>query len=120
MSGLISRREVLGCIVSAGTAALLDTRKVSAQTAAIVIADRPIEVAVASVSSHTVRISMVAIESAHPKPIPYDGSLVQQTWAPPRARLRTLARREGVRLGNLMIRIEPDPLSITIEEKDGR
>ena len=84
------------------------------------IAEQPIEIALASVSAHTVRISLVAIENAQPKPNPDDGSMVQQAWAPARVRLRTLGRQKSVRLGSLLIAIERDPLSLRIRESDGR
>ncbi len=100
----------------AGTGALLATSTKSAKEA-VVIAGRSVEIMVAPVSSRTVRISLLPIEDARPKPIQYDDSLVQQSWAPPRARFRTLAQTESVRLDNLLVRIEHDPVSISVEDK---
>src|SRR5262245_16369239 len=120
MGRLISRRQVLKGFSSAGASALLGARAVSAQDAAIRVAGRPVEIAIAPGSAHTVRISVVPIEEGRLQPIAYDGSLVQQTWAPPNARLRTLARPESVRCGDLVVKLSPEPLVIRVETGDGR
>src|SRR2546426_11218917 len=110
MSRPVSRRKVLRNIVCAGTGALLGIRLAPTQALqkeAILIAGRRIEITAAPVSAHTVRISLVPIENTQPESIPYGGSLVQQIWAPPRARFRTVAQQESVRLDNLMVRLAP-------------
>jgi len=119
MSRPISRREALGNIVRAGAGALVRTRTGSAQSASILIAGRSIEITVTPVSPYTIRLTLNAIENMAAKLIPDDGSLVQQNWAPPRARIRTLARLESIRLDNLTVRVGGDPLTINVEAKDG-
>jgi alpha-glucosidase/alpha-D-xyloside xylohydrolase len=107
-------------MVCAGTAALLVTRRPSFQSEAILIAGRPVEIAVAPVSSQTIRISLAAIENGRPQAIPDDGSLTLQTWGQPRARFTTLARHQVVSLDKIKVRITRDPLNLIVEEKDGR
>jgi tetratricopeptide (TPR) repeat protein len=84
------------------------------------IAGQPVEIAVAPVSSNTVRLSVIPIENGKLKPIPDNDALVQQAWAPPRAQLRSLAEPQTVRLENLLVRVARDPLCISVEDKDGR
>ena len=120
MSRLVSRREVLKDVGAAGTGLLLGAHVVSAQDAALRINGQPVEIAVSSVSAQTARITIVALENGKPKPIQYDGSLVQQTWSPPVARITTLARAQTVRCGDLVVKLSPEPLTIRIEAKDGR
>src|SRR5260370_15791926 len=119
----ISRREVLENIVFAGAGALLQAASapsVSAQKAGIPVAGKPVEFAISSVSSYTVRITFSPIENSQPKQVPDDGSLVKQDWGAPRLRLRSPASPATARLGNLTAKVTPDPLTIAVDDKDGR
>jgi len=101
----------------AGTGVLLGDRKLSAQVAALTIAGRKVELALASVSSHTIRISMVPIEN---KSIGDDGVLLDQARMSPPTRFTTLGQQQSVRLDNLAVKIEREPLSITVADKAER
>jgi alpha-glucosidase (family GH31 glycosyl hydrolase) len=116
----ISRRETLKRFGSAGAGILLGSQIGTAQNSTIKVIGRPVEIALSSVSPHTVRISITAIENGTRQSIPHDGSLLQQEWAPPHARLTTLNRRQNVRCGELMVKLSAQPLTIRIETKDGR
>jgi alpha-glucosidase/alpha-D-xyloside xylohydrolase len=83
------------------------------------LAGQPAELTAALVSPHTVRVSLARLVNARPEPISDDGSLVSQTSPPPRVRLRTLAQPQSVRLGDLTVKIDSDPLAITVEGKGG-
>jgi hypothetical protein len=120
MAKIVSRREVLKGVGSAGAGALLGAHSISAQDAALRLAGQPVEIAVSSVSAQTARISIAALENGKPKPLPHDGSLVQQNWPPPVARLTTLARAQSLRCGELVVKLSPKPLTIRVEAKDGR
>ena len=120
MTKLVSRREVLKDVGSAGAGLLLGANVVSAQDAALRVAGQPVEITVSSVSPNTVRISIAPLENGKPKPIPYDGSLVKETWSPPVARITTLTRAQTVRCGDLVVKLSPEPLTMRIEAKDGR
>ncbi len=111
----ISRREVLGNLLCASTAALLIPARKS-ETKPILIGGRPVEIIIASESSHTVRISVLPIGEASEQ-IQYDGSLVRKALARPRARLKTLAPVETVQLDNVLLKIDRDPLTIRVEDK---
>src|SRR5438128_927862 len=101
----------------AGMGVLLSNRKTSAQTAGLMIAGRHVELALTSVSSDTIRISLAPIEN---KSIGDDGLLVEQGRVSPPARFRTLAPQQSIRLGNVAVMIEREPLSITVADKAGR
>jgi alpha-glucosidase (family GH31 glycosyl hydrolase) len=120
MDNPISRREALKSISSAGAGALLASPAFSQKDDTIRIAGQPVEIAVAQVSAHTLRLSVAPIENGKPKPIPYDGALVQQTWSPPVARITKLARDRSVRCGDLLVKLAPEPLTIRVEAADGR
>ncbi len=96
---------------------LLSNRKTSAQIAGLMIAGRHVELALTSVSSDTIRISLVPIEN---KSIGDDGLLVEQGRVTPPARFRTLAPQHSIRLGNVAVKIEREPLTITVADKAGR
>jgi len=116
VSKSISRREVLENIVRAGAGALLASGQTSAQTEAIRIAERPIEIALAQVGSHTLRLSFAPVENGKPTSIANDGSILPQAWAPPNAQLRTFAPFERISMGKLTITIAAEPLTITAQE----
>src|SRR6266496_6331425 len=113
MGGPLSRRELLSNIACASTGALLGARLVPTQTSAILIAGRPVEITVVPVSSLTVRISFVPLESSRPKTIPEDGSLVQQKSMLRPVRLRFVSSQETLRFDTLTVSIVRAPLSLT-------
>jgi alpha-glucosidase (family GH31 glycosyl hydrolase) len=116
----ISRRETLKRFGSAGAGILLGSQTSVAQNSTIKVTGRPVEIALSSVSPHTVRISITAIENGKRQPIPHDGLLLQKEWSPPHARLTTLNRMQNVRCGELRVKLSAQPLTIRIETKDGR
>jgi len=120
MTKLVSRREVLKDVGSAGVGLLLGVHIISAQESAIRVAGQPVEIAISPVSANTVRLSVVALENGKPKPIPYDGSLVQHEWSRAAARVTTLSSPRTVRCGDLTVKLSPEPLTIRVEAKDGR
>jgi hypothetical protein len=100
MTKAISRRDALKRFSAAGAGALLNSHPVpQRQDAAIQVAGRTVEIAVTPVSEQTVRLSIVPLENGEPQPIPPDGSLAQQRWTKPVARLRALSRERSVRYG---------------------
>ena len=101
----------------AGTGVLLGDRKPSAQVPALTIAGRKVELTLASVSSHTIRFSMVPIEN---KSIGDNGVLLDQARMSPPTRFTTLGQQQSVRLDNLAVMIEREPLSITVADKAER
>jgi hypothetical protein len=120
MTKRVSRRELLKRFGTAGAGAVMGAGVVSGQSEAIRVAGKAVEITLNSVSPRTVRISVVAVENGKPQAIPYDGSLVQQIFGMPCARLTTLSRPRSVRCGDLVVKLSCKPLVIRVEAKDGR
>ncbi len=96
------------------------TRKALGRSAEVIrIADRAVEIGVAQVSSHTMRLSLVPIENGEPKSITNGGSIIPQAWVSPHARFRTLARTERISLGKMTVQIKGEPLTITLAQQNG-
>ncbi len=96
------------------------TRKALGRSAEVIrIADRAVEIGVAQVSSHTMRLSLVPIENGETKSITNGGSIIPQAWVSPHARFRTLARTERISLGKMTVQIKGEPLTITLAQQNG-
>lgn len=117
-----TRREALKGIAaaSAGVATLGHPGLVLAQEAPILVAGRPVEITLTTVSPRTVRVTVLAIENGNPQQVPQDGALIKQAWGSPIARLRTLSGFRSIRSGNLEVKLSRNPLAIRIETTDGR
>src|SRR5262249_15985371 len=121
MTKPISRRDALKSLGCASAGALLDVQQTAlAQNAAIQVTGRPVEISLASVSAQTARLSITPIENGKPQPIPSDGSLVEQSWPAPVAKITTLPRERSVRCGDLIVKLSPQQLAFRIETKGGR
>src|SRR5262245_12892325 len=75
MPSSLSRRTALRRLAAAGAGALIAPRVVRGQTSApMAVAGQPVEVAIASISATTVRVTVRPLGSRQPKP--NDGALV--------------------------------------------
>src|ERR1051326_3175607 len=120
MNKPVSRRQMLKSAGLAVTGALVGAGNANASGAPILIAGHPIEIVITPVSSDTVRLSLVPIEDGRPLPIPYDGSLIQETSRQPRARITTFTGDRSVRCGSLVVKLSPEPLTLRIQGSDRR
>jgi alpha-glucosidase/alpha-D-xyloside xylohydrolase len=116
----ISRREALKTLGRAGAGAALASPALAAQNGSIRIGGHTVEITVTPVSSHTVRISVAALENGKSQPIAYDGSLVQQEWQSPSARLTSLPSPRRIQCGALRVKLSLEPLTVRVEAGDGR
>jgi alpha-glucosidase (family GH31 glycosyl hydrolase) len=122
MAKTISRRDALKGLTTAGAGALLSS-SVAAQDTPLLIAGRPVELTVGTVSPETMRLSIVSVENGIPQPVPLDGSLASQLRSTPVLRLTSsakLAREQSIRCGNLRVKLSSGPLTIRVEGRDGR
>ena len=110
-----NRRDVLKGLVSASTALVIARGQGTAQEIASV---QPVEIQISSVSAHTFRLSVYPLNNRTDKSIPFDGSLVQESWGAPVARLRAETGREFV-LGGFRLKISFHPVSITVTSELG-
>jgi hypothetical protein len=87
MSDFVSRREVLKRIGKATAGIALTGGVIRGQGTDIVVAGKPVEIAVASVSPTTVRISVLQIEGGRPTAIPETLTVVSEGREAPPARV---------------------------------
>jgi alpha-glucosidase (family GH31 glycosyl hydrolase) len=114
MKKRMDRREVLKG-VGAACAAVLLPHKAHAAAHALSVAGRDVEIQIASVSPHTLRLTILPIaKDGKVAAIPDNGSLVRSTWGEPVAKLRGEVHSQAVRCGNLTVKLSPDPLSFAI------
>ena len=118
MSKRVTRRTALQQMAAAGSA-LLWPRVIRGQTADIVIAGQPVEIAVFSLSPVTARITIRPLESGQPQAIPYTGALDRETGGESRARARDGARLDRVNAGDLVVRFTENPPTLHISNRAG-
>ena len=104
-------------LAAAGAAAAFTPITIRGQGAPIRIAGMPVEIAIASVSPVTVRITVAAIVGTGG--VPDDGALVAAAEGKPLARRRRAEAFTAVRAGNLTVRYSPDPPAIHVETVKG-
>src|SRR2546422_7207208 len=106
MTKPITRRKALASIASAG--ALLE----AADSSTIQIATKSVEISLTPATPRTVRISVTPLGAGE---VPSDGSLVKDNWGAPASRVRSLARTQSVRCGELTVKLSANPLTIRVE-----
>lgn len=115
MNPAFTRREVLKTVAAASTGALLAP---AAQTPTQ-IGGRDIEITVAPVSHHTVRIAVHWVENDRAQPIVSDGALVKENWGKPSLRTRSLQSSRVVTCGDLKVSLSSSPLTIKVSSRSG-
>jgi alpha-glucosidase/alpha-D-xyloside xylohydrolase len=111
---------VLKNVTTAASGALLAPAIALSAETPIQIVGRPVEIALASISPETVRITIQPIDNGQVQDVPIDGALVKEDWGQPVARLRTLANSRSVKCGELTVKLSTNPLTIRVESKRGR
>jgi alpha-glucosidase/alpha-D-xyloside xylohydrolase len=113
----ISRRDAVKRIGAAGVTALVPTAILRGQSTDIRVAGRAVEIAVTSLSRHTVRLTIAPIEDGRTAPVPLNGGLVNVEASRVESRIRRPTR--PVRLGDLTIRFTSDPPTIHVDTNRG-
>ena len=80
---------------------------------AIHVAGRAVEIQIAPVSPHTVRLTVYPLQDGRVTAVPADGSLVRTAWGAPLAKIRN-ARARTVQHDSLRVDFAPDPLGFTV------
>ena len=117
MTDPISRRSALRHLGAASAGLALSGGVLRGQRAPIVIGGVPVDIAIASLGSSTVRITLRPLERGIPQPVPDDGALVRGAEGRPVRPHRTVFER--VTVGNLAVRFTADPPVLQIT-KGGR
>ena len=120
MPNQISRRRAMQRIAN-GAGALAVTAAGAQQSASqIIIAGRPVEVAITAASAHTIRLTAQPVENDAALPIPTDGALIKDDWGRPGARFRSLTAPQTARHGQFTVRFSNGPLTVRCETVHGR
>jgi len=112
-----SRRNALKHLAAAGLGAALQPVVIRGQFAPIRVAGMPVEIAVASISPVTVRVTVSPIVGTGG--VPDDGALVPAAEAKPAVRGRRPEALARVRAGTLSVRYTADPPTIHIDNAKG-
>ena len=118
MSESLSRRDALKQIAAAGAGVVATGGIIRGQAEPIRIAAMPVEIAVASISATTVRITAAAIAGAGG--VPEDGALVKEAEAKPIARGRVADTFKPIKAGNLVVRYTAEPPTIHVDTARGQ
>ena len=114
MPKAIPRREAVKQLTLAGAALACSGGVVRGQSKPIVVNGQPVEIVIASVSPHTVRITVVPVSETW---VVDDGALVAGAAGRPAATRREAFRT--VRAGDLRVRVTDGPPVIHIEDAKG-
>ena len=120
MKHSITRRDALKGIASSGTLALIKPASAILPESPLVVASSQVEVTVTSISARTVRITVQALKEGRATALLSDGALVREDWGQPTARMRTLGGNRTLKSGDLHVSVSDSPLTIHVEEKNGR
>jgi alpha-glucosidase (family GH31 glycosyl hydrolase) len=112
-----NRRDVLRGLAAASTAMIVPPAKLPTADSEGASA-RAIELQICSVSPHTIRVSLFPLENGAIGKIPQDGSLIQESWGEPIAKLRSQPDHPII-VGDSRLQISFHPLSITIADARG-
>jgi alpha-glucosidase (family GH31 glycosyl hydrolase) len=117
MSQQWNRRDLLKGLVAASTVAIVSP--VRGAVSNVNLPENQIEIQITPVSAHTFRLSILPVSNGSGGPIPFDGSLVQQSWGAPMARQREGVAQE-ISVGSSRLKISFHPISITVAKESGK
>jgi alpha-glucosidase (family GH31 glycosyl hydrolase) len=111
-----NRRDVLKGLAAASTAMIVPPMGASPKDGR---AARSVEAQIFSVSPHTFRMSILPVgKDAVVGSTPFDGSLVQESWGAPVARLRAEVE-QTIAAGGVQLTISLAPLRVTVKKTGG-
>ena len=119
MTESLSRREALKRLGVIGAGAALSPVRLFGAESEIVVAGQPVEIAVASVSPATVRITIQPIVSGQAAPLAFTGELAAEHPGKTVSRAREATRLSRVRAGDLVVSFTDSPPTLSIDTRDG-
>jgi alpha-glucosidase/alpha-D-xyloside xylohydrolase len=90
------------------------------ETADIIVAGQPVEIAVWSLSNTTIRLTVRNLQNGQPAAIPLTGALEREESGTVRARARDTTALRQVRAGDLLVRFTDTPPTLHIETAGGQ
>ncbi|MPY89981.1 MAG: DUF5110 domain-containing protein [Luteitalea sp.] len=119
MSQRPSRREALKQLGTAGAGVVLARGIIRGQDADIIVAGRPVEIAVFSLSPSTVRITVRPLEGGRPTAVAVDGALAREDTGQALAQARAPDAFSPVTAGDLTVRFTGGRPTIHVETRTG-
>ena len=115
----VTRRKALRDIGVAGAGIAFSGGVIRGQGPGIVVAGKPVEIAVSSVSPSTVRITVRPLVDGAPVPVAVTGALERESPDATIASARTAAPLTRVRAGDLTVRFTENPPTLFVETAKG-
>ena len=115
----VSRRQALKDLTVAGAGFAISGGIIRGQGSDILVAGKPVEIAVSSVSPATVRITVRPIVDGVPAAIAATGALERESFGANLASARAAGPLTQVRAGNLTVRFTSTPPTILVETAQG-
>jgi Alpha-glucosidases, family 31 of glycosyl hydrolases len=115
----VSRRDALKQIGAASAGIMLGGKLLGRHAADIMIAGQPVEIAVASLSDSTVRITVRPIQQGAPAPLPVTGELVSEALGKTIARAGAASSVARVAAGDLVVKYSDAPPTVHVETRAG-
>ena len=103
----------------AGAGLALSGGVIRGQGAGIIVAGKPVEIAVSSVSPATVRLTVRPIVDGAAMPVAVTGALETESFRPSLAAARAAAPLTRVRAGDLAVRFTDNPPTLIVETAKG-
>ena len=120
MSNKLTRRDALKQLGTAGAGIILTRGIIRGQTADIMVAGKPVEIVVSSLTPSTVRITVMPIAGGRANAVPVDGALAPQGEGRALATARAPERIKSVRAGNLVVKFTAEPPTLHVETRTGQ
>ena len=114
-----SRRDALKHLGALGVGVLFAGRIRGTETAEIIVAGKPVEVSIWSLSPSTVRIVVAPIVDGTRADVPATGALAQPESGSPRTHATDAAPLNHVRAGDLVVRFTDRPPTLHVETSRG-
>ena len=99
---------------------MLPIAVIRGQEKPIMVAGKPVEIAVFSVSADTVRITVRPVDTGTPEAIPYTGALVSDEFGSAIGRGRNAAAVRTIRTGRLLVEFTDGPPTINVYAAQSR
>ena len=115
----IPRRQALKDLGLATAGLAISGGIIRGRGADIIVAGRPVEIAVSSVSPATVRITVRPVVDGTPAAIATTGALERESFGANLAAARIAGPLARVRAGNLTVRFTPAPPTLVVETTQG-
>lgn len=120
MSNPFTRRDALKRLGTAGAGIILGRGIVRGQQADIMVSGKPVEIAVASLSPSTVRITVLPLTDGRAPAVPVDGALMPEAEGHALARNSVREHFGLIHAGNLVVRFTAEPPMVHVETRTGQ